>query len=81
MNPIEYRQARFLENPDIWNTKLTKEELDFYKPRRETLASWISDVERAVSSLRFHPAWGRACTDNRFMQWVSAEPKNKQEAA
>lgn len=66
---ISAREAQFMANKDIWNVKLTAMELDFYKPKKETIASWVSEVERRMGSLRFHPAWGRACTNNDFMVW------------
>lgn len=63
---IHKREAAFKRNPDIWNTKLGAGEIDFYKPRQETLAQWVGEVEKRMGALRLRPAWGRACTPHKL---------------
>lgn len=60
--PIHRRESAFKINKDVFNTKLGKGEIDFYKPRRETLAQWVSDCEKRMGKLRLHPHWGSACS-------------------
>jgi hypothetical protein len=60
--PIFWREQRLKEIGDVWNSKLTAEELDMYKPRIETVASWVMEVEKQMGTLRFgRPRWGAMC--------------------
>lgn len=58
--PILIRQEIFQAYALVFDLPLGPNELDFYKPRRETVSQWVNEIEREISALRFKSGWGRA---------------------
>lgn len=65
---ILYRERVLARQGNIWDKKLTREELDLHRPSTPSsmapgaFRAWcVSDCEKRVSKLRFHSHWGRAC--------------------